>query len=327
VIYKKMSTLAAVLESNKYEYDGKEKTPKVTIEGLEENKDYTVSYSNNVNAGTATATIKGIAPYYEGTIIKTFEIGSKDISNKEIKLSYTECEYNGKERKPDVKIDGLEKGVDYEVSYLNNVNVGEAKVIVKGIGNYKGTIETTFKIKEASQEKIDISTLNIRLEKDSYIYDGKVKTPKVTIEGLEENKDYVVSYENNINIGTAKVIVEGIGNYKGAVEKTFKIKDSRIDISELNIMLNATKMDYTGKQRPARVIIPGLVQGIDYNVRYENNVNVGDARVIITGKGNYTGIVTKTYVIYKKMSTLAAVLESNKYEYDGKEKTPKVTIE
>ncbi len=327
-IYKKMSSVEANLEYAETTYDGKEKTPKVTIDGMTEGKDYTVSYSNNVNAGEAKVVITGIGELTQGTLTKTFKILPKDIVGNKIELAYNECEYNGKERKPDVKISGLEKGKDYEVSYSNNVNVGEAKVIVKGIGNYTGTIEDKFTIKEENKDRIDISTLKVELEKDSYTYDGKAKTPKVTIEGLEEGKDYVLNYENNVEIGTAKVVIEGIGNYRGVVEKEFAIKDSRIDISTLNIHLYTTRAAYYGGQLLPKVMTPSeLKAGRDYQVWYSNNINPGEATVTIKGKGNYTGTVIRHFTIYRKMSSVEANLEYTETTYDGKEKTPKVTIE
>ena len=327
-IYRKMSTVEANLEYAETTYDGKEKTPKVSIEGMTEGKDYTVSYSNNVNAGEAKVVITGIGELTQGTLTKTFKILPKDIVGNKIELAYNECEYNGKERKPDVKISGLEKGKDYEVSYSNNVNVGEAKVIVKGIGNYTGTIEDTFTIKEENKDRIDISTLKVELEKDSYTYDGKAKTPKVTIEGLEEGKDYVLNYENNVEIGTAKVVIEGIGNYRGVVEKEFAIKDSRIDISTLNIHLYTTRAAYYGGKLLPKIVVPsGLKEGRDYQGWYSNNINPGEATVTIKGKGNYTGTVIRHFTIYRKMSTVEANLEYAETTYDGKEKTPKVSIE
>ena len=244
-------------------------------------------------------------------------------------LEYTESEYDGKEKTPKVEIEGLTEGKDYKVSYEDNVDPGQAKVVISGIGPYyEGKIEKTFTITGTAPEKEDISKLTVNVEGDIYIYTGKEITPKVEIEGLTEGVDYTVSYKNNIEVGQGSIVVKGIGKYSGTVEKTFTIKDpTKIDIATLPISLSAAKTDYTGRQRPVRVRISGLTQGIDYNVRYENNVNVGDATVIITGKGNYTGTVTKTYIIYRKMSTLSPSLESDKYEYDGKEKTPKVTIE
>ncbi len=294
---------------------------------MTEGKDYTVSYSNNINAGEAKVVITGIGELTQGTLTKTFKIVPKDIEGNKIELAYKECEYNGKERKPDVKIDGLEKGKDYEVSYENNVNVGEAKVIVKGKGNYTGTIEDTFTIKEENKERIDIATLEVKLEKASYTYDGERKTPNVTIEGLEENKDYVVNYENNVEIGKAKVVVEGIGDYRGVVEKEFEIKDPRIDISTLNVYLYTNRAPYSGGQLLPKATVEGLKEGPDYQVWYSNNINPGEATVTIKGKGNYTGTVIRHFTIYRKMSTVEANLEYTESTYDGKEKTPKVTIE
>ncbi len=73
----------------------------------------------------------------------------------------------------------------------------------------------------------DISKAAMTLEKDSYTYDGKAKTPAVTVtlngKTLTLNTDYTVAYTNNINVGTAKATVTGKGNYKGSVTKTFSI--------------------------------------------------------------------------------------------------------
>ena len=76
----------------------------------------------------------------------------------------------------------------------------------------------------------DISNAVVTLEKDSYTYDGKAKTPAVTVKlngkTLILNTDYTVSYSNNTKAGTAKVTVTGKGNYKGSVTKTFTITNN-----------------------------------------------------------------------------------------------------
>ena len=61
------------------------------------------------------------------------------------------------------------------------------------------------------------------LEYTSVYYDGKAKTPKITIKGLKQGTDFKVSYRNNVVTGTATVTVTGIGKYSGTVTKTFKI--------------------------------------------------------------------------------------------------------
>lgn len=66
----------------------------------------------------------------------------------------------------------------------------------------------------------------IKLSQTSYIYNGKARKPEVTVEGISE-ENYIVSYKNNIKVGTATVIIEGIGNVTGRVVKTFQINYDR----------------------------------------------------------------------------------------------------
>ncbi len=66
----------------------------------------------------------------------------------------------------------------------------------------------------------------ITLSRTSYTYNGKAKKPTVTVEGLTED-DYVVSYKNNVKVGTATVIITGVGDVDGTVTKTFKINYDR----------------------------------------------------------------------------------------------------
>ena len=114
----------------------------------------------------------------------------------------------------------LVKGVDYDVSYKNNVNVGTATVVIAGKGNYCGTKEATFKITPKALPQPSLSAT-------SFVYDGKAKTPSVTVKdgskSLIKDKDYSISYANNTGIGTAKVTITGKGNYSGTKTLSFKI--------------------------------------------------------------------------------------------------------
>lgn len=79
-----------------------------------------------------------------------------------------------------------------------------------------------------SDQRVDVSGLTVTLEKTTYTYDGKAKTPKVTVtsedkESLKEGTDYTVTYANNVNVGTATVTVKGKKDYKGSVVKNFNI--------------------------------------------------------------------------------------------------------
>lgn len=79
-----------------------------------------------------------------------------NINDMEIVLSYTECEYNEKKRKPTVKIDGLKEGEDYTVNYSNNKKPGLAKVTVSAAGNTLGEVTVSFKIKPQKPESLRV---------------------------------------------------------------------------------------------------------------------------------------------------------------------------
>ena len=74
----------------------------------------------------------------------------------------------------------------------------------------------------------------ITLSQTSYTYNGKAREPEVTVKGVPE-ENYIVSYKNNVKAGTASVIVEGVGDVTGKVEKTFQIRYKR----PARVMLNA----------------------------------------------------------------------------------------
>lgn len=69
----------------------------------------------------------------------------------------------------------------------------------------------------------NISGMNVLLDRNSFKYSGQPCKPLVTISGLTKEKDYSVSYKNNVNAGTATVLVSGKGNYEGTIEKSFSI--------------------------------------------------------------------------------------------------------
>lgn len=150
----------------------------------------------------------------------------KQISDCEIILSSVNYTYDGSEKKPNVTVkDGLAtliSGTDYSITYSNNINAGLATVTITGIGNYSDTISETFTISAKS-----INEATVILEKTSYIYNGTDKQPSVTVKdgsiALRNKMDYTVSYSDNVNVGTATVIITGKGNYSGTTTKTFTI--------------------------------------------------------------------------------------------------------
>ena len=149
--------------------------------------------------------------------------------------------------------------------------------------------------------RISISKANVTLSTSTYAYDGKAKTPSVTVKvngkTLKKDTDYTVSYSNNTKVGTAKVTITGKGNYTGSVSKTYSIKNNFKKATVSGISTKA----FTGKDITQSITVKyngkTLKNGTDYTVSYSNNKKIGIATVKIAGKGSYTGTVTKTFKI------------------------------
>ncbi|MBO6141639.1 MAG: leucine-rich repeat domain-containing protein [Ruminococcus sp.] len=206
----------------------------------------------------------------------------------------------------------LIEGIDYNVTYKKSADRRSYKVTAKGIGNYTGTLEKTYII-----SGIDIKNCSITLNESSYSYNGVAKKPKVTVKYddliLKENVDYKVSYSNNINAGTAEVLISATNDHVGSKAKSFKI--NAVSLAKSTVTGIANKY-YTGKaitQAPTvKLGNKTLKKGTDYTVTFKNNKAVGKATVTIKGKGNYSGTVSKTFKILPKKTTLKTAASPKK---------------
>lgn len=145
-------------------------------------------------------------------------------------------EYTGKGICPEVSVKAngklLQLNKDYQLEYSNNKNIGTATVKIKGIGNYRGSRSTSFRIVAKN-----IQGLTVSLEKSEEVYDGTQKKPAVQIKDgenvLREGEDYTLSYKNNVNIGTAGVSITGKGDYQGTKDISFYIVPGKISTVKL----------------------------------------------------------------------------------------------
>ena len=237
-------------------YTGSLIAPNVTVTcndvELVKDTDYTVSYSNNKNVGTATISITGIGDY-TGTITKNFNIVARDISDTTIG-SIPNQTYTGNSISalPVITYNGatLTKGTVYTLTYSNNVNVGTATVTIKGQGNFKGTTSKTFSI--SARAMSDTSVANVSSQ--TYTGNGISPLPTITYNNktLKKDTDYTLSYSNNINAGTATITITGKGNFTGMTSMTFIITQKSAE--KLNISEIANQI-YTGKKIKPNVVI------------------------------------------------------------------------
>lgn len=143
-----------------------------------------------------------------------------------------------------------------------------------------------------------ISRKTIYLSAEQFVYCGMEICPEVSIDGLLNGYDYIVSYRDNIDAGTASVRIMGIGRYTGSVTKTYRILS--VPLSNVSVQVQKS-LKYTGKKCQAKTTLRylrhKLKKGKDYAVSYKNNTNPGYAKVIIQGKGNYNGRITRKFKI------------------------------
>ena len=312
-------------------YTGEAIKPAVTVQNgssvLTEGTDYQLSYGTNISAGQGRVTVTGKGNY-TGSKILYFNILPKDVSGLVFTYSKSET-YTRYTITPKVTVkDGTKElsTYDYGVSYSNNINAGKGTITVTGKNNYTGTKNLTFTIKP-----IQLSETEAALGKETAVFTGDAITPLANIlwnnRYLTSGTDYRLSYKNNINAGTAKVTAEGLGNFEGTVEMTFKITPA--DIGYYATIPSIPGQTYTGAAITPDVEIKRntkkLVNGTDYKIQYGSNTNAGSATVTVTGINNYSGSVTKYFTISRKNIAEADLsIERQGWYYTGKAVTPKV---
>ena len=309
----------ASTKSKTYAFTGSPRHPAMILvvnnKTLVKDVDFTLTYENDTEIGTATVTAHGIGNY-TGEKSCTFGI----VLEKPTTIQYANITtkspsyvYTGTPRRPSpiITLGGktLVKGTDYDLSYKDDLNVGTATVTATGKGDYKGTVSCKYGITPR-----DISDGTASTRSWAYLYTGTPRHPAMILvvnnKTLVKDKDYTLSYENEIAAGTATVTANGIGNYQGQKSCTFEILEEAIDISACSIAGNSLSYGYSGKAYTPAVTVKlngvTLTKDTDYTVTYKNNTNPGTASITVTGKGLYKGTRTKTFEIVDCVSTLVS---------------------
>ena len=269
-----------------------------------ENADYTVTWINNKQAGTATAVLNGTGKILEDGTVSGQYFGEKRITFK-IKgvalsanmVSWVDGSknvsvvYNGEEQEPGVRV-SLQKKVkdengktvtqtvnlreyndyynvgDYKVSYLKNVDAGTATVVITGVKGYTGTVKKTFKIKQADLTAADMEA-------------------KIAASGAQG------TYGSNASDGS---------NASGSGD----VADSTIKVA---FVKNGAKPAVVVTAKLANGNTVTLTEGKDYTVTYANNKAVSEGKnltekklplITVKGKGNFKGSVKQTFTITNK---------------------------
>ena len=298
--------------------------------------EYTLSREEGEAAGNYTITASGNAEqgnytvaYVAGTLTITSKVIDKDGKNVEVN-SPTDHEYDSNAHKWSPTVTDkkskkeLEAGKDYTVEYStkNFKDVGTIKVTITGIGNYSGTVTRTYKITPKS--------VTVTAEDKTKVFgetDPKL-TAKVAGTLGDDKVEYTLSREEGEAAGNYTITASGNaeqGNYTVAyVAGTLTITSKVIDKDGKNVEVNSpTDHEYDSNAHKWSPTVTDkkskkeLEAGKDYTVEYstKNFKDVGTIKVTITGIGNYTGTVTRTYKVTPKEYTVTT--ESATKTYSG----------
>lgn len=171
--------------------------------------------------------------------------------------------------------------------------------ILASYGGAKQTRSQSVQVESrAVSDRDSIEGRSILLSAAQFVYDGGAKCPEVSIEGLQNGRDFTVAYENNRNAGRGIVRIFGTGNYSGTMVREFVILPMHVSVLDFRVQ---NQVFYTGKQQKAFVKASYdnrvLIEGLDYHLVYSHNRKPGYGKVKIQGIGNYTGVISRRFKI------------------------------
>ena len=384
-ILPRTASVSFTLKENSYTYDGKAKEPGIesvsvsfntsagskTINIVEDKKEYKVSYANNVNATsksskaqvTITDSIGGNFSFAE--VSKTFEIaqakGKLDSLLTQKPVGFDTLCYNGvdqnlikegaiKEEKFNGQLKYSLDNKEFSTVIPQGTKAQTYTIYYKVEDDPNYIVSDTLSLNVAIKAKeYVISAENITLEKDSFIYDGTAKKPGVTVKVDKTTipaEEYIVSYKDSINAGTATVTIteKAGGNYKiGSVSKKYTISPKAGTLEELlatkpqpasdNIIYN-TALQNLIKAGTIKKGISGTLKYSKDKIAFDTNIPQGkDAKEYmvyykVEGDPNYTTSdmdSVKVTINPKSTKVYSISLSQNSYVYDGTAKKPAVT--
>ena len=237
--------------------------------------------------------------------------------------------YDGQKQSFDINVYDFNKklvsGKDYKATFKNNRNACEdleathaPRVVVKGKGMYSGTIEKAFVIEKKSLDATNDNLKPLFCCYDNATYKGqKISIDIFSSKGkkLKIGKEYTCTFykdENcteeikSLEVGDYYAKVEGIGNYKGSiivqhhiVSEGSLMKDAKVKGISKNLSYDDGNEVSQNKLTVSHKNIGELTEGVDYTLRYFNNDEVGNAKVIITALPSDKKIYGSKCISYK----------------------------
>ena len=289
-----------------YMYRGRGIKPSVTVTYNGEkvvSSAYSLSFANNVYPGTATITVSGKDSRVTGSAKKQFKVTNLDLSDSNVKINIPCSSYMYRARgiKPTVTVklgSAVIPAADYTVTITNNVEPGTAYIRVRAKGKYV----TGSRMRPFTVTKLDVSKCKASIPYASYTYSGSAIRPAVTLKvgsTAIPAKHYSVSYNNNVNVGTATITVTAKGSKAvGILNRTFTVKPGKVKPAK--IATKGTKATVTWKT---------AAQADGYEIWFANwyQEKWGSKPVY------YAENLTKTITSPRTLSYSFTLSDSNKY--------------
>lgn len=295
-----------VANSYTYTADVIKPVPKITYAGkeLKQGTDYTVTYKNNINTGTAEMTVTGQNDYM-GSVTNKFKIVTKNLANCTI-AQVGDLIYDGKAKTPDVVIKNgsvtLVKGKDYTVKYQENKDPGVGQVSITGINNYSGTVIRYFNIKVAAPNSLKVASFSSTSIKLSWKSGGKVTGYQIY--RLESNGKYKrIATTKSLTYTNTKLSNSKVYKYK--VRAYFQNSKGNVYSSFTNVLTANTRPETTKisvsavKSKQLKIKWAKLNSATGYEI-YQSTSKNGKYTKIKAVSKNTTTSYTKTKLTSQK---------------------------
>ena len=274
-----LSDCTVTLSYHKTAYDGKEKTPKITVKnsnGIVSEEDYTVTYADNVNAGNAKViiTAKTGDVSIKGTVEKGFTIAK---AKQSVSAASTDEQIHVK-ASTEIQADGI-GDISLKTSTPDLVDINETTVTGKkaGLALIKVTVSGDANHEEAST---------------------------MVAVGVNENHVIEQMIENQKTLENGDVEYDEVQRCTLCKEEISRTTRTLKNIKSCEVKLSAFTYVYDGKEVKPEVTVlledTTLSEGTDYRLEYQDNNRVGEASVSVTGIGNYTDTKTVSFQIVEK---------------------------
>lgn len=296
---------------------------------LQEKTEYTISYKNNKNAGTAQLIVTGKGNY-KGKVTEPFTIEAIDLNREtqnNISANVATAAATGRKLKPAVTVTWNQKKLkekkDYTLTYDTNITAASADgydIIINGTGNYTGSITRKFHVMPKGTKLLNNAKVT-GLAK-SYPYQDTAEnalpqglqtdlanlTVKIGKTTLTQGADYIVRMENADAVGTASLIIEPAQTSSYAGEKRVPVLITGTNLKKCSVTGLEKSYPYTGVPiTPDITVFTGKngtgtqIPEDAYTVRCTNNTRSGKATLTVTGiaKKGVNGTLKATYTISK----------------------------